>query len=85
MATFKDPVRCFAALEVIERLLEIRAEMGYAPVMYLFTPNDLAACMDAYGFDVYALNQVRESFSFDDYHAPFAPGGDHVHSSPQTH
>jgi len=24
MATYRDPVRCFAPLEVIERLLEIR-------------------------------------------------------------
>jgi hypothetical protein len=85
MATFKDPVQCFAPLEVIERLLEIRAELGYPSGMYLFTPNDLAACLDAYGFDVYALTQAQESFNFEHYHAPFAPGGDHVHSSPRTH
>ena len=29
MATFKDPKLCFAPLEVVERLLEIRAELGF--------------------------------------------------------
>ena len=33
MATYRDPVRVFAPLEVIERLLEIRAEAGYAPAI----------------------------------------------------
>jgi hypothetical protein len=85
MATFKDPVRCFAPLEVIERLLEIRAELGYPPTIYLFTPDDLAACLDAYGFDVYAFTSAQEDFNFGDYRAILAPGGDHVHSSPHTH
>ena len=35
MATFKDPNQCFAPLEVIERLLAIRAEMGFTETLYL--------------------------------------------------
>jgi hypothetical protein len=42
MATYRDPVRCFAPLEVLERLLEIRAEAGFAPAVYLLSPDDLA-------------------------------------------
>ncbi len=42
MATYRDPVRCFAPLEVIERLLEIRVEAGYFPSVYLLSPDDLA-------------------------------------------
>jgi hypothetical protein len=85
MATFKDPIHCFAPLEVVERLLEIRTELGYQPAIYLPTPNDLAACLDAYGFDVYAFTSGQEEFNFGDYRATLAPGGDHVHCSPQTH
>ncbi len=85
MATFRDPVHCFAPLEVVERLLEIRAESGYPPVIFLLTPNDLAECLDAYGFDVYALQEAHGEFNFGDYRAPLVPGGDHVHSSPATH
>jgi hypothetical protein len=35
MATFKDPTRCFAPLEVVERLLEIRRELGFEETIYL--------------------------------------------------
>lgn len=86
MATFRDPIHCFAPIEVVERLLEIRAELGYQPAMYLLTPNDLAACLDAYGFDVYALeNNTPDAFNFGDYRATLVPGGDHVHNSLSTH
>jgi hypothetical protein len=85
MATYKDPVRCFAPLEVVERLIEIRAEAGYAPVVYLNTPKDLVECLDAYGFDVYAFSNTESAMNFGDYRAPLAPGGDHVHSSLTTH
>jgi hypothetical protein len=85
MATYKDPVRCLAPLEVIERLLEIRAEAGYSPAVYLLTPDDLAACLDAYGFDVYAFSDPEAGFHFGDYRAPLAPGGDHAHNSLTAH
>jgi len=85
MATYRDPVRCFAPMEVIERLLEIRVDAGYPPAVYLTTPNDLAAYLDAYGFDVYAFADAEVEFHFGNYRAPLAPGGDHAHSSLTTH
>jgi hypothetical protein len=85
MATYRDPVRCFAPLEVIERLLEIRVEAGYSPAVYLLSPDDLADYLDACGFDVYALSEAEAEFHFGDYRAPLAPGGDHAHCSLTAH
>jgi hypothetical protein len=85
MATYRDPMRCFAPLEVIERLLEIRAEAGYKPAIFLVMSTDLAAYMDAYGFDVYAFSATEREFNFGDYRAPLAPGGDRAHSSLTAH
>ena len=85
MATYRDPVSCFAPLEVIERLLEIRVEAGYTPAVYLLSPDDLADYLDAYGFDVYALSEAEAEFHFGDYRAPLAPGGDHAHCSLTAH
>jgi hypothetical protein len=47
MATYRDPIKCFAPLEVIERLLEIRAEFGYAEALYLDSSAGLAEFLDA--------------------------------------
>ncbi len=85
MATYRDPVRCFAPLEVIERLLEIRAEAGYAPAIYLLSPDDLADYLDAYGFDVYAFSEAESELHFVDYRAHSAPVGDHAHCSLKTY
>jgi hypothetical protein len=85
MATYRDPVRCFAPLEVIERLLEIRVEAGHSPAVYLLSPDDLADYLDAYGFDVYALSESEAEFHFGDYRASLAPGGDHAHCSLTAH
>jgi hypothetical protein len=85
MATYRDPVTCFAPLEVIERLLEIRVEAGYTPAVYLLSPDDLADYLDAYGFDVYALSETEAEFHFGDYRAALAPGGDHAHCSLTAH
>jgi hypothetical protein len=85
MATYRDPVRCFAPLEVIERLLEIRVEAGHSPAVYLLSPDDLADYLDAYGFDVYAFSEAEAEFHFGDYRAPLAPGGDHAHCSLTAH
>lgn len=85
MATYRDPVRVFAPLEMVERLLEIRAELGYSPAIFLRSADDMAAYLDAYGFDVYAFSDADAAFEYGKYRAPLAPGGDHAHCSVTTH
>jgi hypothetical protein len=72
-------------LEVLERLLEIRAEAGFPPAIYLLSLDDLADHLDAIGFDVYALSEKETNLHFGDYRAPLAPGGDHAHCSLTGH
>ena len=85
MATYRDPVRVFAPLEIIERLLEIRAEAGYTPAIFMHETDGRVAYFDAYGFDVYALDAAETEFHYGRYRAPLAPGGDHAHESATTH
>jgi hypothetical protein len=85
MATYRDPARVFAPLEVIERLLEIRAEAGHTPVLFLRGADDLVAYFDAYGFDVYSFDDEEAEFCYGKYRAPVAPGGDHAHESLTAH
>ena len=85
MATYRDPVRVFAPLEVVERLLEIREDAGYSSQLFLRSSEDLAAYFDAYGFDVYAFGSDRAEFHFGDYRAAVAPGGDYAHSHETAH
>ena len=86
MATYRDPVRVFAPLEVIERLLEIRADAGYSPAIFLRSADDLASYFDAYGFDVYSFDGSMEAeFRYGHYRAPVAPGVDHAHESVTAH
>jgi hypothetical protein len=85
MATYRDPVRMFAPLEVIERLLEIRVEAGHLPAIYLCAEGDLTAYFDAYGFDVYAFAEPEAEFHYGRYRAPLAPGGDYAHEHPTAH
>ena len=85
MATYKDPVRCFAPLEMIERLLEIRADSGYVEAVYLHDSKELADCLDAYGFDMYAFSTENEKINYGNYRAPIVPGGDNIHCSVTTH
>jgi len=85
MATYCDPNQVFAPLEVIERLIELRADLGFASAIFLFSENDLAAHLDAYGFDVFALGSFAAVFRFGSYRAPVVPGGDHAHSLTTTH
>lgn len=85
MATYNDPVTCFAPLEIIERLLEIRAELGFAEVLYVDNSLDLAEFLDAYGFDVYAFSSKNEKINYGDYRASIVPGGDAVHCSMTAH
>jgi hypothetical protein len=83
---YKDPARVFAPLEVVERLLEIREDAGYAPQLFLRSSEDLAAYFDAYGFDVYAFEgDGAQFFQFGNYRAAVAPGGDYAHSHLTAH
>jgi hypothetical protein len=84
MATYRDPARCFAPLEVIERLLEIRAEAGYSEAVFLISPGDLATSLDAYGFDAYSFENAP-AIHFGDYRGPVAPNGDREHGRMRTH
>jgi hypothetical protein len=85
MATFRDPIRCFAPLEIIERLLEIRLELGYQNSLYVDKSIDLVEFLDAFGFDVYAFSSKNEKINYGDYRAPIVPGGDNVHCSVTAH
>ncbi|MGH9819046.1 MAG: hypothetical protein ACRD43_02655 [Pyrinomonadaceae bacterium] len=85
MATFKDPTKCFAPLEVIERLLEIREDQGYAETIYLDRSQELTDFLDAYGFDIYAFSTRNEKLNYGDYRTPVVPGGDIMHSSLKAH
>lgn len=85
MATYKDPIQCFAPLEVVERLLEIRAELGFAEVLFVDNSVDLAEFLDAYGFDVYSFSSENEKINYGDYRATIVPGGDAIHCSLTAH
>lgn len=85
MATYKDPIQCFAPLEMIERLLEIRGELGYQPAVYLNSSQELADSLDAYGFDVYAFSTKEGKINYGDYRAPLVPGGEQHHLSLTAH
>lgn len=85
MATFKDPNQCFAPLEVIERLLEIRSELGFSETLYLDRSQELTDFLDAYGFDIYAFSTGNDKICLDHFSTPVVPGGDNVHSSITAH
>ena len=85
MATFKDPTRCFAPLEVIERLLEIRAELGFEETLYLDRCQELTDFLDAYGFDIYAFATTNEKINYGDYRTPVVPGGERLHTNATAH
>jgi hypothetical protein len=85
MATFYDPSRCFAPIEVIERLLEIRGELGFSQTLYLNRSQELTDFLDAYGFDIYAFSSRNEKINLDDISTPVVPGGDALHCSLTDH
>lgn len=85
MATFKDPAQCFAPLEVVERLLEIRAELGFSENLYMIETDELTNLLDAFGFDIYAFSTENKTINYGDYTAPVVPGGAVMHSSEQAH
>ena len=85
MATFKDPTACFAPIEVIERLLEIRAELGFPETLYLERSEELTDFLDAYGFDIYAFSTENEKIKYADTRTPVVPGGDIMHCLEKGH
>ncbi len=85
MATFKDPATFFAPLEVIDRILEIRAEFGFAETIYLERVDELTDTLDAYGFDIYAFSTKNEKLKYGDYRTPVVPGGYQMHGSIMAH
>ncbi len=89
MATFKDPVKCFAPIEVVERFLEIRAELGFPEVVYLDSSLDLADFLDSFGFDVYSFStedkKMNEKINYGDYRSQIVPGGESIHASLKAH
>ena len=85
MATFRDPDKCFAPLEVIERLLDIRKELGFSESVYLLESDQLTDSLDSYGFDIYAFTTRNEKINYGDYRAPVVPGGDTHHLSATGH
>ncbi len=85
MATFNDPTKCFAPLEVVERLLEIRAELGFVETIYLDRSENLTDFLDSYGFDIYAFSTKNVKINYGDYTTPVVPGGDSHHTSTVGH
>lgn len=85
MVTYQDPAKCFAPLEVVERLLEIRGELGFPETIYLDRSEELTDFLDAYGFDIYAFSTDNAKINYGDYRTPVAPGGDIMHSSLKAH
>lgn len=85
MATYHDPVKCFAPLEVLERILEIREEFGFTQAIYVPSSVELADYLDAYGFDSYVVSQQDEEINYGDYRSPLVPGGDSIHTSMTAH
>lgn len=85
MATFKDPTTCFAPLEVVERLLEIRTELGFTRNLYMIRTDELTDLLDSFGFDIYAFSTENKKINYGDYSTPVVPGGDALHTSSQAH
>lgn len=85
MATFNDPGQCFAPLEVIERMLEIREELGFSQTLYIPQTDQLTDFLDSYGFDIYAFSTKNEDIDFGHYRSPVVPGGDVHHLSVVGH
>ena len=85
MATYHDPAQCFAPIEVIERLLAIRAELGFSETLYLERAGELTDFLDAFGFDIYAFQTRNVMIDLDEESTPVVPGGDNVHGSATAH
>ena len=85
MATFRDPVTCFAPLEVIERLIEIRGIHGFHASLLLENQEQLAQALGAFGFDGYQLGESDGVLDMDLYRSSIVPSGDSVRESARNH
>jgi len=85
MATFNDPTKCFAPLEVIERILEIRKEFGFSERVYVPKTEQLTDVLDSFGLDIYAFETGNSNIKYGDYRSPIVPGGDLHHLSATAH
>ena len=65
MATYRDPIRCFAPLEVLERLLEIRAEAGFTPAVFSFHPMILQTTSTRLALTSTHLLKQKASFTLE--------------------
>jgi hypothetical protein len=87
VASFRDPARTFAPVEVIERLLEIREYYGNSPLLWVFSAEDLASYLDCFGFDIYSLTANPKTAAFETAarSAPLLPNGSRSHDSATAH
>jgi hypothetical protein len=86
MASFRDPTRTFAPLEVIERLLEISDYYGHKPILYLSSSDELASYLDSFGFDSYSLtSDTSASFNATTRSVLVLPNGSRSHESATAH
>lgn len=85
MATFRDPIQCFAPLEVVERLLQIRTELGFSESLYVVDTSELAGFLDAFGFDSYSFSMRNSKLDYGVYRSPLVPGGDKSRDSLTAH
>lgn len=86
MASFRDPAKTFAPLEVIERLLEITDYFGHQPILYISMSDDLAMYLDSFGFDVYSLTtDTKKRFNTTTRSVLVLPNGSRSHESVTAH
>ena len=86
MASFRDPVKTFAPIQVVERLLEIADYYGHRPVLYITSSEDLASYLDSFGFDIYSLTtNPSAAFSHTSKIVTVLPNGNRSHESATTH
>ena len=89
MASFRDPARTFAPVEVIERLLEITEFYGdstHSPALYISSDDDIATYLDCFGFDIYSLTaNTHRAFKLTTRSALILPSGSRSHDSATAH
>ena len=86
MASFRDPVKTFAPIQVVERLLEIADYYGHRPVLFITSSEDLASYLDSFGFDIYTpTGNPSAAFSHTSRIVTVLPNGSRSHESATAH